>query len=211
MYPDEIPDGLIEFIRDSKHVLPYFDIPTQSGSDHVLKAMRRRTSREKIMKLTDDIRRLIPEASIRTTLISGFPGETLEDHEDTVSLVKHVKYNHLGVFTFSKEEGTPAYDMEDDVPEEEKERRKVEIMDLQEKIASDLVKEKIGTKARVLVEGINPLTKMYTGRSYAFAPDGVDGKVMFKPLREHEMGEFVWVHFTKNNGQNLIGEEIEGK
>ena len=180
LYPDEIPEHLFVTIKNSRHILPYFDIPTQSGSDHILHAMKRKTSRQKILELTDHIRAEIPNASLRTTLITGFPGETLEDHEETLSLIRHVKFNHLGAFTFSAEEGTAAYAMEDDVTPEEKERRQEEIMTVQEKIAEDLLKDKIGTSADVLIEGRNPLTHMYTGRSYAFAPDGVDGYVMFK-------------------------------
>lgn len=209
LYPDEIPEHLFETIKNSRHILPYFDIPTQSGSDHILHAMKRKTSRQKILELTDHIRAEIPNASLRTTLITGFPGETLEDHEETLSLIRHVKFNHLGAFTFSAEEGTAAYAMEDDVTPEEKERRQEEIMTVQEKIAEDLLKDKIGTSADVLIEGRNPLTHMYTGRSYAFAPDGVDGYVMFKSNREHDAGEFTKVRFTKVSGQNLIGEEIK--
>lgn len=209
LYPDEIPEHLFETIKNSRHILPYFDIPTQSGSDHILHAMKRKTSRQKILELTDHIRAVMPNASLRTTLITGFPGETLEDHEETLSLIRHVKFNHLGAFTFSAEEGTAAYAMEDDVTPEEKERRQEEIMTVQEKIAEDLLKDKIGTSADVLIEGRNPLTHMYTGRSYAFAPDGVDGYVMFKSTREHDAGEFTKVRFTKISGQNLIGEEIK--
>jgi ribosomal protein S12 methylthiotransferase len=190
MYPDEIPDQLFETIRQSRHILPYFDIPTQSGSDHILHAMKRKTSRQKILDLTDMIRRELPNASLRTTLITGFPGETLADHEETVSMIRHVKFNHLGAFTFSAEEGTAAIQYEDDVTPEEKERRKEEIMAVQETIAEELLKEKINTSADVLIEGRNPLTHMYTGRSYAFAPDGVDGYVMFRSQQEHEAGEY---------------------
>jgi ribosomal protein S12 methylthiotransferase len=209
MYPDEIPDGLFDVILHSKHIVPYFDIPTQHGSDHILHAMRRKTSRAKILELTDAIRRAVPDASLRTTLITGFPGETLEDHEETISMIRHVKFNHLGAFTFSKEEGTPAWDMDDDVSPEEKERRKAEIMTIQEGIAEDLLSHKLGKVEEVLIEGRNPLTHMYTGRSYAFAPDGVDGCVMFHSDAEHEAGEFVNVRYDKISGQNLIGTEIK--
>ncbi len=209
LYPDEIPEHLFETIQNSRHILPYFDIPTQSGSDHVLHAMKRKTNRQKIMDLTDTIRRQLPNASLRTTLITGFPGETQEDHEETLSMIQHVKFNHLGAFTFSPEEGTAAFDMPDDVSAEEKERRKEEIMTVQESIAQNLLKEKLGTTAEVMIEGRNPLTHMYTGRSYAFAPDGVDGYVMFKSDVEHEAGQFTKVRFQKISGQNLIGEEIK--
>lgn len=210
LYPDEIPDGLFETIAESKHVIPYFDIPTQSGSDRILHRMRRKTSREKILNITKEIRRIFPDASLRTTLITGFPGETIEDHEKTVSMVKQVKFNHLGVFTFSKEEGTPAWDMEDDVPAEEKERRKAEIMSIQEEIAENLLEKKLGKTEEVLVEGENPLVHMYTGRSTSFAPDGVDGKVMIHTQTEHKTGELIQVRYDKVSGQNLIGTETGG-
>ena len=209
LYPDEIPEHLFETIANSRHILPYFDIPTQSGSDHILHAMKRKTNREKILALTDSIRRQLPNASLRTTLITGFPGETQADHEETLSLIRHVKFNHLGAFTFSPEEGTAAYEMMDDVTPEEKERRKEEIMTLQETIAEELLEDKLNTTSSVLIEGRNPLTHMYTGRSYAFAPDGVDGYVMFRSDMEHEAGQFAKVRFTNISGQNLIGEEIK--
>lgn len=209
LYPDEIPDHLFETIRNSKHILPYFDIPTQSGSDAILHAMRRKTSRQKIMDLTDMIRKELPNASLRTTLITGFPSESIKDHEDTLSMIQHVRFNHLGAFTFSPEEGTAAFEMNDDVSKEEKERRKLEIMMAQEKMAEEMLQDKIGTVEEVMIEGKNPLTQMYTGRSYAFAPDGVDGYIMFHSDEEHQTGEFTNVRITKVSGQNLIGEEIK--
>lgn len=209
LYPDEIPEHLFTTIKNSRHILPYFDIPTQSGSDHVLHAMKRKTNRQKIIDLTETIRKQLPNASLRTTIITGFPGETREDHEETLSMIQRVKFNHLGVFTFSPEEGTAAFDMPDDVSSEEKESRKEEIMTMQESIAQALLKDKLDTAAEVMIEGRNPLTHMYSGRSYGFAPDGVDGYVMFKSDVEHEAGQFTKVRFQKISGQNLIGEEIK--
>lgn len=208
MYPDEMEDNLIETIRDSKHILPYFDIPTQHGSSSVLKKMRRKTSREQILDRVHKIKEEIPEAILRTTMISGFPTETLDEHLESLSLVKEIKWNRLGVFTYSREEGTEAYDMDDNVPQEEKERRRKEIMDAQAIIASDLLSQEIGKQETVLVERVDPLTNMYIGRTWKMAPDNVDGNVRFHPINEHQPGEFVDVKITKVAGMNLIGEEI---
>lgn len=208
MYPDEMEDDLIETIRDSKHILPYFDIPTQHGSSSVLKKMRRKTSREQILDRVHKIREEIPNAILRTTMISGFPTETLEEHEESLSLVKEIGWNRLGVFTYSREEGTEAYNMDDNVPQEEKERRRKEIMDAQEVIAKDLLSKEVGNIERVLIERVDPLTNMYIGRTWKMAPDNVDGNIRFHPNSEHKPGDFTNVKITKVSGMNLIGEEI---
>ncbi len=208
MYPDEMEDGLIETIKNSKHVLPYFDIPTQHGSSSTLKKMRRKTSREQIIDRVNKIREEIPEATLRTTMISGFPEETLEEHEESLSLVKQLKWNRLGVFTYSREEGTAAYDMDDNVPQEEKERRRKEIMDAQEIIALDHQQQEVGTIQKVLIERTDPLTHMYIGRSAKMAPDNVDGNIRFHPNKDHQVGEFTNVKITKVAGANLIGDEV---
>lgn len=208
LYPDEIPDGLIETIQNSKHIVPYFDIPTQHGSDKILHLMRRKTSRQKILDLTSEIRERMPNAILRTTLITGFPGETLEDHEATLSMISQVKFDRLGAFTFSKEEGTAAYDMEETVSEEEKLRRKNEILAVQQEIGISLLQERVGREYEVLIESKDPLTGMYIGRSYEFAPDNVDGNIRFRSDKDHEQGSFTHVRITKVSGQNLIGEEL---
>lgn len=208
LYPDEIPDGLIETIQNSKHIVPYFDIPTQHGSDKVLHLMRRKTSRQKILDLTSEIRERMPNAILRTTLITGFPGETLEDHEATLSMISQVKFDRLGAFTFSKEEGTAAYEMEETVSEEEKLRRKTEILAVQQEIGIALLQERVGREYEVLIESKDPLTGMYIGRSYEFAPDNVDGNIRFRSDKDHEQGGFTHVRITKVSGQNLIGEEL---
>lgn len=208
LYPDEIPDGLIETIQNSKHIVPYFDIPTQHGSDKILHLMRRKTSRQKILDLTSEIRERMPNAILRTTLITGFPGETLEDHEATLSMISQVKFDRLGAFTFSKEEGTAAYEMEETVSEEEKLRRKNEILAVQQEIGITLLQERVGREYEVLIESKNPLTGMYIGRSYEFAPDNVDGNIRFRSDKDHEQGGFTHVRITKVSGQNLIGEEL---
>jgi ribosomal protein S12 methylthiotransferase len=207
LYPDEMPDDLVETVKNSRHILPYFDIPTQSGSDRILKQMRRKTSRAQILERTARIRSEMPDAVLRTTLIAGFPSETEEDFEDTLSMIREVRWNHLGAFTFSKEEGTPAWDMDDDVCPEEKQRRQDEIMAAQETIAEELLKKEIGEIREVLVERMDPLTGMYVGRTSRMAPDNVDGVVRFHSDAEHQPGEFVNVLIKKLSGQNLIGDE----
>ena len=209
MYPDEMEDGLIETIKNAKHVLPYFDIPTQHGSSITLKRMRRKTSREQILDRVQKIREEIPDATLRTTMISGFPEETLEEHGESLSLVKQIHWNRLGVFTYSREEGTAAYDMNDNVPQEEKERRRKEIMDAQEIIAQDLLQKEIGNVEKVLIERSDPLTHMYIGRTAKMAPDNVDGNVRFHPIKNHVPGEFTFVRLSKVSGANFIGDEVE--
>lgn len=209
LYPDEVEDDLIRFISTSRHVVPYFDIPAQSGSDRILRAMRRRTTREKIISLCQEIRREMPQAILRTTLISGFPTETEEDHQATMDMVREIGFDRLGVFTFSPEDGTPAFEMEDDVPAERKATRRQEILDLQEGIGIRRLQERIGRTAEILIEGKDPLTGMYIGRSSEFAPDNVDGTVRFRSEKNYEPGDFTFVKYTKTSGQNLIGEEME--
>ena len=209
LYPDEMEDNLIETIRDSKHILPYFDIPTQHGSSTMLKRMRRKTSREQIIDRVTKIRKEIPNAVLRTTMIAGFPQETIEEHQESVSLVQQLHWNRLGVFTYSREEGTAAYDMDDNVPQEEKERRRKEIMDVQAEIANQAMQAEIGTIQKVLIERTDPLTHMYIGRSAKMAPDNVDGNVRLHPLKDHQPGEFVYVKMTKVSGVNLIGDEVD--
>ena len=208
LYPDEIPDGLIETIKNSKHIVPYFDIPTQHGSDKILHLMKRKTNRKKILDLTSEIRKKMPNAILRTTLITGFPNETIEDHQETLDMISQVKFDRLGAFTFSKEEGTAAYDMEETVSEEEKNRRRDEILEIQQNIGVALLEDRIGKEYEVLIESKDPLTGMYIGRSYEFAPDNVDGNIRFRSERDYTPGTFTNVKITKVSGQNLIGTEI---
>ena len=205
LYPDEIPDDLIETIAASRHILPYFDIPVQHGSDRILKLMNRRGNAETIRERTAAIRRALPDAVLRTTLIAGFPSETEEDHQNTLSMIRDVEWDHLGAFTYSKEEDTPSWDMEDDVPAEVKENRYREIMELQEGIASARLAACIGKTEEVMVESWDPLTQMYIGRSARYAPDNIDGCVRFRSDRALEPGDFANVRFTRVSRHNLIG------
>ncbi len=207
LYPDEIPDDLIETIRSTEHVLPYFDIPIQHGSDRMLKAMHRRGSRELIRERCRKLREVFPDAVLRTTLIAGFPGEQEADHADNLSLLREIEWDRLGVFTYSQEEDTPAYALEDDVPPEVKTKRMNELMEAQSEISHARQNALVGTSADVLIESVDPLTGMYIGRSYMHAPDNVDGCVRFRSEKEHEPGEFARVTFTRVSGLNLIGKE----
>lgn len=207
LYPDEIPDDLIDTIKNSQHILPYFDIPVQHGSDRMLKVMHRRGSAEQILERTKAIRNSIENAVLRTTLIAGFPGETEEDHEKTLDMIRKVHWDHLGAFTYSKEEDTPSYELDDDVAEEEKNRRKNEIMMLQQSIVMKDRQKQIGKIDEVLIEGMDPLTGMYIGRSAMYAPDGVDGCVRLHSSESLSCGDFVRARYTKVSGQDMIGSQ----
>ncbi len=209
LYPDEIPDDLIDTIRESRHILPYFDIPVQHGSDRMLKLMNRRGSHDTIVERAAKIRASFDHAALRTTLITGFPSETEEDHKETMRLLEEVRWDHLGAFTYSREEDTKSYEMEDDVPEEVKVQRMKEIMTRQAEIVEEDHRKLIGTVDEVLVEGYEGLTGMYTGRSAMYAPDGVDGMVRFRSSRSLQPGDFVQVCYTKVSGHNMIGREAE--
>ncbi len=212
-YPEEITEELIETIATEKKVLHYIDMPVQSGSDRILRRMGRKTTREDIFEVVKRLRERIPDICIRTTLITGFPGETKEDHEDTVSLVTQIGFDRLGVFPYSAEEGTPAFSMEDQVPEKERLKRRDEIMRLQQKISLEKGKKLAGTELTVLVEGTIPdedeieEVRMHAGRSYMDAP-GIDGYVFFRPGHELLSGEFVKVRITDAMEYDLTGEIV---
>ena len=205
LYPDEIPDDLIATMKECTHVLPYFDIPVQHGSDRMLKLMNRRGSRETILERCRKIREELPDAVLRTTLICGFPSETEEDHELTLSMIREVEWDHLGAFTYSREEDTPSFEMEDDVPAEVKERRLAEVMELQRGISRKRLEQRVGTCEKVLVERYDPLTEMYVGRSALHAPDDVDGSVRFRCERSLNAGDFADVTYTRAADHVLIG------
>ncbi len=207
LYPDEIPDDLIITMKECEHVLPYFDIPVQHGSDRILKLMNRRGNRETIIDRCRMIRSQLPHAVLRTTLICGFPSETEEDHELNLSMIREIRWDHLGAFTYSREEDTPSYEMEDDVPQEVKERRLAEVMKTQREIAAELLQERIGKTEEVMVEKTDALTGMYVGRSALHAPDDVDGCVRFRSSRDLQPGDFANVTYTKSADHVLIGRE----
>ena len=209
MYPDEIDDELIEGMAKLDKVLPYFDIPIQHGNDEMLIAMNRRGTVASIRYLCDKIRAVYDMPVLRTTLITGYPNETLAMHEDNVNLLKDLKWDRMGAFSYSYEEDTPAYELEDNVEPEEKERRLAELMAVQEVIAEEKNRELIGKVLEVMVEKKDGLTGRYHGRSVLSAPDGIDGEVIFRSDDEYEGGDFVMVKINKAIKHDLLGIVIK--
>lgn len=204
-YPEEITDELIQVIKEEKKICHYLDLPVQSGSDAVLKRMGRRTSAGQIREAVEKLRREIPDICIRTTLISGFPGETQEDHEETMAFVNEMEFDRLGVFAYSAEEGTPAAEMPDQIREMIKEERRDELMELQQEIAFDAAEDMTGRSVRAMIEGKVAEEDAYVARTYKDAP-GVDGYLFIRTDRELMSGDFVDVVITGSNGYDLIGE-----
>ena len=170
--------------------------------------MNRRGNKEFLIKLFKNIKSKIPNAILRTTLIVGFPGETEEDFIELKEFIQEIKFDRLGVFKYSPEEDTLSATFDNQVEEEVKERRHSEIMKLQEKISYSLSKEKIGEVQKVIIEGYDSKLKYYTGRSYAFAPDDVDGIIYIKSNNNLLEGDIINVRITSNMTHDLIGEEI---
>lgn len=206
-YPEEITDELIEVIRREPKICHYLDIPIQHSSDRILKRMGRRTSRKELEEVIEKLRREIPDIALRTTLISGFPGETEEDQEDLKSFIQTIKFDRLGVFTYSPEDGTPAAAMEDQIPEETKAERRGELMALQQKISEEKTGNMVGRVLKVLVEGRIPEEDVYVGRTYRDAPD-VDGYVFLNAEEEIISGDFVTAKITGADAYDLTGEVL---
>lgn len=206
-YPEEITPELIYEIRDNAKVCHYIDMPLQHCEDRILKRMGRRTTKEEIRNTIQMIRKEIPDIVLRTSLIAGFPGETQEDHEALLNFIDEVEFNRLGVFTYSPEEGTPAAEFVDQVPEEKKEQWRDEIMALQQEISYDLNSAMIGKQLRVIVDGYLYKDEMYMCRSYMDAP-GIDGCVFAASEEELLSGDFIDVKITDFNEYDLIGERV---
>ncbi|MEY8265340.1 30S ribosomal protein S12 methylthiotransferase RimO [Lachnospiraceae bacterium 64-25] len=204
-YPEEITDELIQVIKEEKKICHYLDVPVQSGSDTVLKHMGRWTDTGQIKNIIGRLRNEIPDICVRTTLISGFPGETEEDHEQTMDFVNEMSFDRLGVFTYSAEEDTPAAQMPDQIPEEIKKRRRDEIMELQQEIAFDAAREMVGRKVKAMIEGKVADEDAYVARTYKDAP-GVDGYLFINTDRTFMSGDFTQVLITGSNEYDLIGE-----
>ena len=205
MYPDEIEEELLIEMSNSKRVLPYFDIPIQCGSDKILKLMNRRGSVDLIREKIALIRRYFKDAYIRTTLIVGFPHESNEDFEDTLSLVEEIKFDSLGAFTYSPEEDTQAYEMDEQVEEEVKNERYDRLMALQQKIVEEKNRERVGKTYLTLIERYESLFDRYVGRSYMSAPDGIDGIIYIRSEDELKIGEFYEVEISGYQNYDLLG------
>lgn len=205
MYPDEIDDELIEGMKKLPKVLPYFDIPMQHANNRMLKAMNRRGTKEEVLKLVSKIRETFDDPTLRTTFIVGFPTETESDFNELVQFVEDVHWDRMGAFTYSPEEDTPAFDMVQDVTEDEKDRRLGVLMKRQEEISLANQQKRIGTIMEVLVEAQDGLTGKYRGRGANSAPDEVDGIVIFTSMQPIELGTFVNVRITEALPHDLIG------
>ena len=207
-YPEEITDELIEVMATNPKICHYVDIPIQHSENAILKRMGRRTSREDIVELVGRLRAAMPDIAIRTTLISGFPGETQELHDGLVDFVDECEFDRLGVFTYSPEEGTPAAEYEDQVDGELAAKWRDEIMELQQEISYEKNQQMIGTTQKVLIEGYLVDDDVYVGRTYRDAP-GVDGIVFVSAPYELISGSFVDVKITEANEYDLTGVIVE--
>ena len=207
-YPDKITDELIETIRDNPRVLKYIDLPIQHISDTVLKRMNRHGDGKLIRDVVKKLRDSIPGIIIRTTVIVGFPGETEEEFGELCEYVKEAKFDRLGAFTYSREEGTPAYDFPDQIDEQVKQDRCDIIMDEQNRISAELNEKRIGSVMDVLTEGYDHVSEAYYGRSENDAPE-IDGKVYFRaPKNSVSDGEMVRVKITEAVDYDLVGDKI---
>jgi len=204
-YPETITDELLKVIKENKKICKYFDIPIQHISDSVLKRMNRKSNGQSIRKLIDKIRSEIPEAVIRTTLIVGFPGETKENFEELYKFVKIYKFDKLGCFTYSKEDGTPAARLKDQIHYKTKEARLNKIMSIQKEISKKSLEKNIDKTFECLIEGKTFDNKYYVGRTYMDVPD-IDGIVYIKNTKLAKVGDFVNVKINKVSDYDLIGE-----
>ena len=207
LYPDEITDELIDLIAKEKRLTPYFDIPIQHSEDKILKAMNRRGDKAYLTNLFNKIKNRIPNAVLRTTVMVGFPGETKQDFDNLLKFVEEVKFDHLGGFTYSKEEGTKSYDFPHQVRQATKQKRLDELMALQQKISYDLNKKHIGEIMNGLVVGKE--NGYYLLRSYWNAPDDVDGKILFSSKEELKEGDIVNVKIKESYVYDLYGEIVK--
>lgn len=207
LYPDEITDELIDLIAKEKRLTPYFDIPIQHSEDKILKAMNRRGNKAYLTNLFKKIRTKIPNAVLRTTVMVGFPGETKQDFDNLLKFIEEVKFDHLGGFTYFKEEGTKSYDFPHQVRQATKQKRLDELMALQQKISYDLNKRHIGEIMNGLVVGKE--NGYYLLRSYWNAPDDVDGKILFSSKEELKEGDIVNVKIRESYVYDLYGEIVK--
>ena len=206
-YPEEITDELIQVMKEEDKICNYLDIPIQHASDGVLKRMGRRTSKQQLIDTVNKLREEIPDIALRTTLITGFPGETEEQHEELMEFVDEMEFDRLGVFTYSPEEDTPAATLPDQIEESVKEDRQAELMELQQEIAFDLAERMIGKEVIVMFEGKVADENVYVGRTYMDAPN-VDGLIFVETNEELMSGDFAKVRITGALEYDLIGELI---
>lgn len=207
-YPSKFPTEILDVIRERDNICNYLDMPLQHASDNMLKAMRRQITRQEINELVHTIRDKVPGICLRTTLIAGFPGETLRDVEDTKEFLKQHRFDRVGIFSYSHEEGTGAYELTDDVPAEEKERRAQEIIELQQEISYEKNQEKIGKTFKVLID--KKESGRYIGRT-EFDSVEVDNEVIINAPGKLNIGDFVHVKITRAYDYDLEGDVVNGE
>ncbi|HJA11665.1 MAG TPA: 30S ribosomal protein S12 methylthiotransferase RimO [Candidatus Mediterraneibacter merdipullorum] len=206
-YPEEITDELIQVMKEEPKICHYLDLPIQHASDGILRRMGRRTTKRELTDIVEKLRREIPDICLRTTLITGFPGETEAQHEELMEFVDRMEFDRLGVFPYSPEEGTPAADMPDQIPEEVKERRRADLMELQQEIAFDNAREMTGREVLVMIEGRVADENACVGRTYRDAPN-VDGLIFINTDEELLSGDLAKVRVTGAYEYDLIGELV---
>lgn len=204
-YPEEIYPELIQTMKEEKKICHYLDLPIQHCSDKILKKMGRRTTKQELIDIVTLLRKEIPDIVLRTTLITGFPGEAEEDHQELLEFIDTMEFDRLGVFTYSAEEDTPAAKMPDQIEEDVKLDRQAELMELQQEISLDKGNDKIGTCVEVMIEGKVADENAYVGRTYGDAPN-VDGYIFINTDTELMSGDFARVHVTGALEYDLIGE-----
>ena len=204
-YPEEITDELIRVMKEEPKICHYLDLPIQHANDTILKRMGRRTSKQELIDIVQKLRKEIPDICLRTTLITGFPGETQEQHEEVMEFIDTLEFDRLGAFTYSPEEDTPAATFEDQIDEEVKEDRQADIMELQQEIAFDKAEDMIGREVLVMIEGKVADENAYVGRTYRDAPN-VDGLIFINTDVELISGDFAKVKVTGALDYDLIGE-----
>ena len=205
LYPDEITDELIETIRDNEKILPYFDIPIQHASNKLLKLMNRRGTKEEIISLISKIRSTVKDAVIRTTIIIGFPHESDKDHKELLEFIKEIKFDHLGAFTYSKEEDTASFNMTMQVSKKVKEARYNELLETQKWVSLKQNERYLNNTYDVVIEDYDEESGMYVGRGYMMAPDDIDGAIYIKSGKELAVSDIVKVKITEVDFYDLIG------
>lgn len=206
-YPETLTDATIAVMAQNEKICHYIDMPIQHGCDTVLKRMGRKSSQQLIRDVVGKLRAAMPDIAIRTTLIVGFPGETEKEFAALCRFVEEMRFDRLGVFSYSQEEGTPAAQMPDQIPEEAKEERRAIVMEIQKGIAAALCAQEIGKTVEVLVEGRLPEEAVYCGRTRRDAPD-IDGMVFFRAEEEAYSGDFVSVHIREAGDYDLMGDVV---
>lgn len=206
-YPEEITEEILQVMHDEEKILPYLDIPIQHASDRILKRMGRRTDQKELREKIAMIRRILPDVCLRTTLITGFPGETEEEHKELLSFIEEMRFDRLGVFTYSREEGTPAAKLPGQIHHMTKKRRQRELMTAQQPIAFAAAEAMKGQVLDVLIEGKLTGEDVYVGRTYKDIP-GVDSNIFIETRRDLLTGEFVRAKVTGANEYDLIGELV---